>query len=36
MIRVMTSVGGSEKDATDAAIDLSARVSERLSDYVPD
>ena len=35
LVRVMTSVGNSEEDATKAAIELSAEVSDRLSAYVP-
>lgn len=36
MVRVMTSVGHSEKEATAAAVDLSASVSEVLPDFVPE
>lgn len=36
MIRVMTSVGGDERSATNAAIDLSARLADALSEFVPD
>lgn len=36
MVRVMTSVGDSEADATQAAIDLAAQAAERLDPFVPD
>jgi EpsI family protein len=36
MVRVMTSVGGDEQRATAAAIDLSARLADNLSEFVPD
>jgi hypothetical protein len=36
MVRVMTSVGASEADATGAAIDLAARTADRLAEYVPE
>jgi EpsI family protein len=36
MVRVMTSVGYSETDATKAAIDLAAQTAERLSEYIPE
>ncbi len=36
MVRVMTSVGNSETDATNAAIDLAAQAAERLAPFVPD
>lgn len=36
MVRVMTSVGASEREATDAAIDLAARAAERLDPFVPE
>ncbi len=36
MVRVMTSVGGSETEATNAAIDLAARASDEISAFVPD
>lgn len=36
MVRVMTSVNGDEKAATKAAIDLSARLAENLSPFVPE
>lgn len=36
MVRVMTAVGNSEKDATAAAIDLSASLSEVLPEFVPE
>ncbi len=35
MVRVMTSVGSSESEATSAAADLAAEVSEKLSAHVP-
>lgn len=36
MVRVMTAVGGDEQKATAAAIDLSAKAADKLSDFVPD
>jgi EpsI family protein len=36
MVRVMTSVGGSETDATKAAIDIAAEIAERLPEFVPE
>lgn len=36
MVRVMTSVGNDEKAATQAAVDLSAQIADKLSDYVPE
>ena len=36
MVRVMTSVGGSERDATGAAVDLAARTADALPQYVPE
>lgn len=36
MIRVMTSVGDDEQSATNAAIDLSARLVDNLSEFVPE
>ena len=36
MIRVMTSVSGSEKVATEAAIELAAETADRLGDFVPE
>ncbi len=36
MVRVMTSVGGDERQATEAAIDLSAQAAVNLSDFVPE
>jgi EpsI family protein len=36
MVRVMTSVGGSETEATKAAIDLAAQTAERLPAFVPE
>jgi exosortase D (VPLPA-CTERM-specific) len=36
MVRVMTSVGGSEEEATKEAVDLAAQIAERLSEFVPD
>ncbi|HXG83359.1 MAG TPA: EpsI family protein [Pyrinomonadaceae bacterium] len=36
MVRVMTSVGNSETEATNAAIDLAAQAADRLSDFVPE
>lgn len=36
MVRVMTSVGNSETDATGAAVDLAARTAERLDPFVPE
>ena len=35
MVRVMTSVGDSETDATNAAVDLAAQTAERLDSFVP-
>jgi EpsI family protein len=35
-VRVMTSVGGDEQSATNAAIDLSARLADNLSEFVPE
>ncbi len=35
MVRVMTSAGSSEADATKAAVELAAEVSEKLSAHVP-
>jgi len=34
--RVMTVVGSSETEATNAAVDLAAQTADRLSDFVPD
>jgi exosortase D (VPLPA-CTERM-specific) len=36
MVRVMTSVGGSEAEATIRAIDLAAHTADKLSDFVPE
>jgi exosortase D (VPLPA-CTERM-specific) len=36
MVRVMTSVGGDEVSANKSAIDLSARIAEKLNEYVPE
>ena len=36
MVRVMTSVGGDEDRATEAAIDLSAQLADNLSEFVPE
>lgn len=36
MIRVMTSVGDDEQSANKAAIDLSAQIADKLSEFVPD
>ena len=36
MVRVMTSVGNSESEATKAAADLAANTADQLSDFVPD
>ncbi len=36
MVRVMTSVGNSETEATKAAIELAAQTADRLPDFVPD
>jgi len=36
MVRVMTSVGYSEPDATNAAIDLAAQTADRLDLYIPE
>ena len=36
LVRVMTSVGGDEQGATKAAIDLSAQVADKLSEFVPE
>ncbi|NNE67996.1 MAG: EpsI family protein [Pyrinomonadaceae bacterium] len=36
MVRVMTPVGGSEEEATEAAIELSASLSDDLSAFVPE
>jgi EpsI family protein len=36
MVRVMTSVGNSETDATRAAIDLAAQTADQLPEFVPD
>lgn len=35
MVRVMTSVGDSETEATEAAVKLSAKLAERLDEFVP-
>lgn len=35
-VRVMTSVGGDEQSATRAALDLSARLADTLSEFVPE
>ncbi len=36
MVRVMTSVGNSETEATEAAIELAAQTADRLPDFVPE
>ncbi|MGI8641468.1 MAG: exosortase C-terminal domain/associated protein EpsI [Pyrinomonadaceae bacterium] len=36
MVRVMTSVGSSEADATKAAADLAAQTADKLSEFVPE
>ena len=36
MVRVMTSIGSSEPDATNAAIDLAAQTADRLDAFVPE
>jgi len=36
MVRVMTSVGGDERSATAAAVDLSARLADNLAEFVPE
>lgn len=36
MVRVMTGVGDSEAESTQAAIELSARLADNLSSYVPE
>ena len=36
LVRVMTSVGGDEQAAVKAAIDLSARLADNLSEFVPE
>ena len=36
MVRVMTSVGNDEQGATQAAIDLSAQLAEKLDEFVPE
>jgi len=36
MVRVMTSVGSSETEATEAAIDLAARTADRLHEFIPE
>ena len=36
MVRVMTSVGSSETEATKAAIDLAARTADRLHEFIPE
>ncbi|MCY7348750.1 MAG: EpsI family protein [Pyrinomonadaceae bacterium] len=36
MVRVMTSVGNSEADATRAAIDLAAQAADQLAEFVPE
>jgi exosortase D (VPLPA-CTERM-specific) len=36
MVRVMTSVGNDEQSATQAAIDLSAQLAEKLDEFVPE
>ena len=36
MVRVMTSVGNSEPEATKAAADLAAQTADQLSEFVPD
>ncbi len=35
MVRVMTSVWGNEEEATKAAVDLSGKLADELSDFVP-
>lgn len=35
MVRLMTSVGGSEKDATAAAVDFASQTADKLSDFLP-
>ncbi len=36
MVRVMTSVGNDEQKSTQAAVDLSAQLADKLSEYVPE
>jgi len=36
MVRVMTSVGSSETEATEAAIDLAVRTADRLHEFIPE
>jgi EpsI family protein len=36
MVRIMTSVGNSEADATEAAIDLAAQTADKLPAFVPE
>jgi EpsI family protein len=36
MVRVMTSVGDDEAEATQAAIDLSAQLADKLSEFIPE
>ena len=36
MVRVMTSVGNDEAEATKYAVDLSAQIADKLGEYVPD
>lgn len=36
MVRIMTSVGHSEKDANLAAVDLAAQIADKLSTFVPE
>jgi EpsI family protein len=36
LVRVMTSVGNDEQSATQAAVDLSAHLAEKLSEFVPE
>ncbi len=36
MVRVMTSVGHSEAESTEAAIELSAQLAEKLGEFVPE
>jgi exosortase D (VPLPA-CTERM-specific) len=36
MVRIMTSVGSSEADATQAAIDLAAQTADKLAEFVPE
>ncbi len=36
MVRVMTSVGSSEREATAKAIDLAAQTADKLADFVPE